>query len=303
MSETIRVGTRGSVLALRQTEIVVTALRRRFPGSEFRAVPIVTQGDRTKRRSRDLDFTDAIDRALEAGEVDIAVHSTKDLPVRPMRQVRVAAFLPRGDPRDCLVLREASGLRDLPPGARIGSSSPRRRAQLLRARNDLAVVEIRGNVDTRLSQVRSGAVDGAILAAAGLSRIGRWAEVTEFLDRRAFLPAPGQGALAVETRASDRALASQVAALDHSPTRAAVGAERAFVEGVGGNCDTPLGALARLSRGELVLRAELLSPEGRRSVRGERRGAAASAAAVGRALARDLLAAGGAEILARRPRG
>ncbi len=301
VTESVRVGTRKSALALRQTELVVSALRREASETRFLVVPITTQGDRSRSPSQDLDFTDAIDRALEEGRIDLAVHSTKDLPARPTRAVSIAAFPRRADPRDCLVLRDARGLRSLPPRSRIGSSSPRRRAQLWRARRDLDVVEIRGNVDTRLALVRGGRVDGVILAAAGLRRIGRWDEVTEVLDRRRFLPAPGQGALAVATRASDRALESLVRPLDDRKTRAAVTAERTFVERIGGDCDTPLGALATVRGNRLTLRAEILSPDGRRSVGGARSGAPSSARALGGLLARDLLRAGAESFLAEPP--
>lgn len=301
MTEAVRVGTRASVLAMRQTELVLTALRSQVPETRFRVVPITTHGDRARSRTTDLDFTDALDRALEEGRIDLAVHSTKDLPVRPTRAVELAAFPPRDDPRDALVLRNAADFASLPPGARIGSSSPRRRAQLLRARRDLTVVEVRGNVDTRLALVRDGRVDGVVLAVAGLRRIGRSGEITEILDRRKFLPAPGQGALAVAVRASDGPVADLVRPLDDPRTRAAVTAERSFVERVGGDCATPLGASATVLRGRLTLRAEILSPDGRRSTGGVRTGPPSSAAALGAALAGDVLRTGG-DILLKRPR-
>ena len=300
MTETLRVGTRRSVLARRQTALVLHALRRADPTVRFRVVPLVTQGDRSPATVDGLDFTDTIDRALEEGRIDIAVHSAKDLPVRTTRAVTVAAFPRRADPRDGLVLRRSRTLRSLAPGARIGSSSARRRAQLLRARSDLEVVEVRGNVDSRLALVRRGTVDGVILAVAGLERIGRIGAVTEVLDRQRFLPAPGQGALAVATRSNDRDRAERLAAVDDPSTRAAVTAERAFVDAIGGDCDTPLGALARVRGGELTLRAEVLSVDGRRAVGGVRVGGAATATVIGVSLARDLLDAGAGGLLGQR---
>ncbi len=297
MTETIRLGTRGSALARVQAELVRAALGRRRPKIDVRVVPIVTQGDRVQDRATDLDFTDAIDRALVAGEVDLAVHSAKDLPAVASRGVRLAAFLPRADPRDALVLRTRGTLASLPPGTRLGSSSPRRRAQLRRARPDLELVELRGNVDTRLARVQSGEIDGAVLAVAGLRRLGRADAVTEVLSVARFLPAPGQGAIAVAVRASDRALGRKVAELDDPRTRAAVTAERSFVEGVGGDCDTPLGAVATVRAGRLWLRAELLSANGQRTVAGARRGAPNSARAIGLGLATGVLRAGGRTLL------
>lgn len=303
MRGALRVGTRASRLALRQTELVVAALRSRAPDLEFEVVPLSTQGDRTPRRPVGLDFTDAIDRALEEGRLDLAVHSTKDLPIRAVRAVRVAAFPPRADPRDGLVSRGDASLADLPSGARIGSSSPRRRAQLLRARPDLRLVEVRGNVDTRLGLVEAGRVDGVVLAVAGLTRIGRAAELTQILPRARFPPAPGQGALAVATRISDRAVERLVRTIDHRRTRATVTAERSFVDRLGGDCDTPLGASAAVSGGRLTLRGEVLSPDGARSVGGTLSGALEDAGAIGRRLGGRLLQAGAEELLAlsRRP--
>ncbi len=297
MTDTIRLGTRGSALARVQAELVRAALGRRRPKIDVRVVPIVTQGDRVQDRATDLDFTDAIDRALVAGEVDLAVHSAKDLPAVASREVRLAAFLPRADPRDALVLRTEGTLASLPPGTRLGSSSPRRRAQLRRARPDLELVELRGNVDTRLARVQSGEIEGAVLAVAGLRRLGRADAVTEVLSAARFLPAPGQGAIAVAVRASDRALRRKVAELDDPRTRAAVIAERSFVEGVGGDCDTPLGALATVRAGRLWLRAELLSANGQRTVAGARRGAPNSARVIGLGLAKGVLRAGGRTLL------
>jgi hydroxymethylbilane synthase len=281
VSELVRVGTRRSALALAQTAMVLAALRRTAPELRFEPVALATAGDRTRAVGVPLDFTDAIDRALEDGEVDLAVHSSKDLPARVERPVRVAAYPRRADPRDCLVLRGPGSLRALPAGARIGSSSLRRRAQLLRARPDLTIVEVRGNIDTRIRLVGAGSVDGVVLARAGLDRLERSGEASETLDPRRFLPAPGQGALAVAVRARDASLARRVRTIDDGPTRAAVTAERAVSESLGGDCNLPLGALARVRGGRLQIRAEVLAPDGTRKIHGVASGPARSARSLG----------------------
>lgn len=272
MTERLRVATRASPLARAQTELALRSLRRADPRVGYEVVTMRTSGDRTARTDRTLDFTDVLDRALEAGEVDLAVHSTKDLPARPLRRVVIGAFLRRGDPRDCAILRGARRLRDLPRGARIGSSSLRRRAQLLAVRPDLEVVPIRGNVGTRLEKISSMGLDGVVLAAAGVKRLGWGERITELLPVANWLPSPGQGAIAIEVRAEDRATLQHVRAVDHARTRVAVEAERAVVAAAGGDCDLPLGAFGRIVGGELELRAEWFSEDGRTRVRAERRG-------------------------------
>jgi hydroxymethylbilane synthase len=299
----IRVGTRSSLLALRQTEIVAAGLRRSAPVRPVEVVPLRTQGDRAATATDELDFTSEIDRALVDGRIDLAVHSAKDLPGVLPRGIRIAAYPRREDPRDALALAASTGLESLPPGARLGSSSRRRRAQLRRARPDVEVVEVRGNVDTRLGLVGPAGLDGVILALAGLRRIGRTGAVTQVLDSRRFLPAPGQGAIAVTARASDRVHGRLAATLDHLPTRRALDAERAFVRAIGGDCRTPLGALARCQGDRITLRAEVLDEEGRRTVRGEAEGRATRAAEVGRRLAGRIGRAGGRELLRAATRG
>ena len=297
MTPPLRVGTRSSLLARSQTGEVVAALAGRERRARFEVVPMPTQGDRSPTRIEGLDFTDAIDRALEDGRIDLAVHSAKDLPVRSARPVEIAAFPRRADPRDGLVLRGRSHLAGLPAGSVLGSSSPRRRAQVLRARPDLRVVDVRGNVDTRLRLVAEGHVDGVVLAVAGLTRIGRAAEVRQILPRTTFIPAPGQGALAIATRRADRTVRRLVARIDDPGTRAEVTAERSFVERMGGGCDTPLGASARVRAGRLTLRGEVLAPDGSRTVRGHATGPSFRAADVGRRLADLLRRRGAGDIL------
>jgi hydroxymethylbilane synthase len=287
----LKVGTRRSPLALAQTDLALRALRRHNPGVVFELVPITTAGDRNRTVGSSPDFTDRISAAVEGKEVDLAVHSAKDLPTRPQRDVRVAAFLPRADPSDVLVGRPGLDLGRLPAGARIGSSSVRRRAQLLREWPWASVVEIRGNVGTRLAMVDSGKVDGVILAAAGLRRLGAASRIGRRLPVRRFLPAPGQGALALEVRQGDRAVDRVVRTVDHGPTRAAVTAEQACAAGFGADCDVPLGVLARVRGEALSLDAELLDPDGRRSVRVRRAGPVLNAASLGRLAGAELLRA------------
>ncbi len=297
MSERLLVGTRRSPLARAQTDRVLRALSRASPEVRWVVRPMDTSGDRDRRPGSSPDFTDRLDRAVRAGEVDLAVHSAKDLPAEDPEGLAVVSCPKRGDPRDCLVARrETRG--PLRRHATVGSSSPRRRAQLLRWRPDLEVVEVRGNVDTRLRQVADGTVDAMILAVAGLVRLGRLSEITWVLPHREFLPAPAQGALALVARATDRAVADVAATIDHRPTRACVAAERAFASGLGGDCTIPLGALGRLVHGTLRLEGELLAPDGRRRIRARTVGPVRDAPDLGRRLARTVLDLGGRTLLA-----
>ncbi|MDE1821416.1 MAG: hydroxymethylbilane synthase [Euryarchaeota archaeon] len=297
MTRTLRVGSRQSPLALRQTELVLAPLRRRNLGVTFEVVPIVTAGDQGPSRGGRWDFTDRLDASLERGEIDLAVHSAKDLPSRPERSVEIVAVPRRSDPRDALVARPGSSLQRLPSGARLGSSSCRRRAQLLRSRPDLRVVEIHGNVGTRLEKLRTWDLDGVVLAVAGLERLGLADCISQRLPLSSFLPPPGQGALAVEARPSDRELHRLLCAIDHVPSRRCAQAERAFAAELGADCDTPLGALARVKDGTLTLRGEVIAADGQRTVRGLRKGRPERAGSVGRALARELLEKGADALL------
>ena len=265
--------------------------------------PIVdTSGDRDRSVGSSPDFTDMIDRALLAGEVDLAVHSAKDLPVELDPGLDLLACPRRADPRDCLVVGGTSPPSALPRGARVGSSSLRRRAQLLRWRQDLDVVEIRGNVDTRIGLVRTGAVDAACLAVAGISRLGRSAEIGRILPSTTFVPSPAQGALAVVARAGDAGLAAGLRKIDHPATHSCVRAERSFAAALGGDCNVPLGALATHLDGAVSLIGEILAPDGRMSVRRNRRGAASDAAGVGLRLGKEMLDRGALDLIAPRPR-
>ena len=307
MGHVLRIGSRASGLALAQTESVVAALRRAWPDLEVRVETIRTAGDRAAGGPVGVGFfVKEIQEALLAGRADLAVHSMKDVPTRGPDALEAESAVPeRADPRDCLVLREGAGLADLPTGARVGTSSPRRRAMLRRLRPDIVFIDLRGNVETRLRKLEAGACDAAVLARAGLDRLGLLdgralvSAACCALDPSAMLPAAGQGALALEFRADDEDVRSLVAPLDHSASRQAVAAERAVVRRLGAGCRTPLGVLGTVdAAGRLALEAWLLSESGERSVRRRAEGSAGEAAAVGVGLAEELLAAGGRELLA-----
>ncbi|MGA8091333.1 MAG: hydroxymethylbilane synthase [Thermoplasmata archaeon] len=297
MTERFRVGTRRSRLARVQTAWVLARLARAAPGVRFEPVPVDTSGDRDRSAGSSPDFTDTIDRALLRGDVDLAVHSAKDLPVELDRSLDILACPRRADPRDCLVVAPEHRVSPLPQGARVGSSSLRRRAQLLRWRPDLCVVEVRGNVDTRIGLVRSGAVDAAVLAVAGLSRLGRTGEMGRILPPATFLPAPAQGALAVVVRKGDSPLASVVRRIDHSATHVCVTAERTFAAALGGDCRLPLGALATVRERTVSLVGEVLTPDGRRSLRRHRRGPASDADGIGSRLGSAMLDQGALDLM------
>jgi hydroxymethylbilane synthase len=289
VTDRIRVGTRRSRLARAQTELVLAELRKAVPECSFDPVPIDTTGDRDQNIGGSPDFTDLIDQALLRGEVDLAVHSAKDLPAELDPRLELVAFPARADPRDCLVVGEKLRAERLSSGARVGSSSLRRRAQLLRWRPDLSVLEIRGNVDTRIGMVRSGKLDAAILAVAGIERLGRAEEIGRVLPRSRFLPAPAQGALALVTRAGDSWLSRAVVRIDRGSVRACVTAERTFAAALGGDCQVPLGAFATASGRVLTLVGEVLSPDGKSCLRSRRRGPLGDAKSIGTRLGRAML--------------
>jgi hydroxymethylbilane synthase len=243
---TLRIGTRPSALAVAQSGQVADRLRAAGHAAEL--VEVSTSGDRSMAPVAELGvgvFVSALREALVRGEVDVAVHSYKDLPTAPDLRLTLAAVPPREDPRDALVARDGKVLGELPVGARVGTGSPRRRAQLHALGLGLEVVAIRGNVDTRIGKVRSGELDAVVVAAAGLRRLGRVDEATELLDPLQMVPAPAQGALAIECRAGDRELVRSLAAvLDDEYTRAAVTAERAVLAALEAGCSAPVGALA-----------------------------------------------------------
>lgn len=301
----LRVGTRASLLARTQSGQVADSLAERLD-REVVLVDVTTEGDVSGAPLASMGgvgvFVGALRDALLRGDVDVAVHSLKDLPTKAEERVALAAVPPREDPRDVVVARDGLTLGELPPGSRIGTGSPRRAAQLSALGFGLHVVPIRGNVDTRLRKVEAGDVDAVLLARAGLTRLGRLGEVTEVLDPLQMLPAPGQGALAVECRAEDIALIAAVgAAIDDASSRAAVTAERQVLAELEAGCSAPVGALAELAEGEdgeeLWLRAVALSLDGALMVRRSASGSPAEPAALGHALADEMLRDGAGLLL------
>jgi len=298
----LRIGTRASRLALRQAGYVRDRLRRTYAECRVELVPIKTTGDRVLDRplarigGKGV-FTREIERALLDGRVDLAVHSLKDLPTALPEGLALGAIPPRGPAGDALLSRRWPSLDRLPPGARIGTGSLRRQAQLLAWRGDLVVQSIRGNVETRLKKLESQDLDGAILAVAGLERLGLAGRITQPVPTEIMLPAPGQGALAIEVRSDDPALSACVAALDDPAARVATAAERALLEALGGGCQVPIGALGVVRGDTLALTAAVVSPDGRRFVRDTDVGTPADAEALGRRLAGTLLAGGAGAIL------
>ncbi len=298
----VKVGTRESRLALWQTEWVVAELAKAHPDREFAFVHIKTKGDKildsplAKIGDRGL-FVKEIEEALLARQVDLAVHSMKDVPTEVRTGLVMAAVTRRADPRDCLLSRRHRSFAGLPTGAKVGTSSLRRVAQLKAARPDLEFVAIRGNLDTRLRKLETLGLDALVLAAAGLERLG-WTElVVERLSPDLCLPAVGQGALGIETRAGDTETRALVRSLSDPVTTACVAAERAFLAELEGGCQVPIGALAEPDGGDLLLRGAVASLDGSRLVRGERRGPADQPETLGRALGEELLARGGRQIL------
>jgi hydroxymethylbilane synthase len=275
-SRVLRVGTRGSALALRQTEETLTRLRRFHPEVNVEVITVRTQGDAQASAplagmGRGI-FVKEIEGELLAGRLDLAVHSLKDLPTRLPEGLALGAVLPRQDPRDVLVNRWGCHLAQLPAGARIGTSSPRRQAQLKSHCPQVSVLPIRGNVETRLNKAQGEDYDGAVLAAAGLIRLGLTEHVAEYLSPQQFVPPPGQGVLAVEVRADDDSLLELLHPVEDTTTRYAATAERAFLEKLGGGCQTPVGAYAR-SEGELLMLTVYLgAPEGKKAFLAKVRG-------------------------------
>jgi hydroxymethylbilane synthase len=300
----IRVGTRSSVLALAQARSIVAGLA----GADAEIVPMRTEGDRLAEARLAMVggkglFVREIEEALLRGEIDVAVHSLKDLPAELPPGLMLAAFPPREDARDVLVARRPATLETLAPGARVGTSSPRRRALLLALRPDLAVEPIRGNVDTRLRKLATGDWDAIVLAAAGLRRLALAPEHATALDPDVVVPAVGQGIIAVEARADDGATRARLAQVDDPATRACALAERAYLARLGASCHTPMAAHARLEGDTLRLSAVVASEDGRRVLRASGAGPVREAGRLGGDLADALLAQGAADITPLTPLG
>jgi hydroxymethylbilane synthase len=303
-TDTLRLGTRRSALAVAQSGLIADALRA--AGHAVELVELTTHGDSSSAAVADLGtgiFVNELRRALTAGEVDLAVHSLKDLPTAAAAEVALAAVAPRADPRDALVARDGATLGELPRGARIGTGSPRRAAQLRALGYGLEIVAIRGNVDTRIGKVAAGELDGVVVAMAGLDRLGRRDVVTEALDPVQVLPAPGQGALAVECRAEDTDFAAALSTVLNDPTtRAAVAAERAVLARLEAGCTAQVGALADVAIGdegkeEIYLRAVVANIDGARAIRLSITGGLDDPEDVGNRLAANLLEAGAADLI------
>lgn len=304
MSGVLRIGTRGSALALAQAEWLRRRLEAAAPGLRAELVVVRTSGDRIADVPLHLVggkglFVKELEAGLLDGSLDAAIHSLKDVPGELADGLVIAAVPAREDPRDVVVTRAAGGLAALPAGAKVGTSSPRRAAWLRHLHPRLAVVDLRGNVDTRLAKLADGVVDAVLLARAGLNRLGVEPPHVAACDPRQFLPAVGQGALALECAGGP--MVERLRAVEHAPSRQAIDAERGFLTAVGGTCTTPLAALAEIDGETVTLRAAILAPDGSRVVRGERTGAVAAGARLGAELASALLAGGGADIL--RPLG
>ena len=300
----LRIATRKSPLALWQAEHVATLLRGAHPGLSVELKPMSTQGDRILDRSlaaiggKGL-FIKELEVALAERGADIAVHSMKDVPAEMPQGFVIGAFLERADPRDALLCRRGAALADLPAGAKVGTSSLRRRAQILAARPDLAIEPLRGNVETRLSRLESGALEAIVLASAGLVRLGLESRITARLAPEAMLPAVGQGAIGIECRSDDTRSRALVGVLDDAATHTALAAERAFAQTLGGSCQSPIAALARIEEDRLTLHGLVAEPDGSRLLRDSVSGSRAQAAGLGEELARRLLASGARELLER----
>lgn len=296
MTTAIALGTRGSKLAMRQTELIANLLREHFPGIDLRTVIVQTEGDRLQDRplSQFGDkavFVRAIERELLNGTVDLAVHSLKDVPADVETPgLTLVAFSARADPRDVLVSRSGNPLADLPPGSRVGTSSLRRRVQLAAMRPDVMAADIRGNVDTRLRKVRDGDYDAIILAAAGLERLGLEQSITEYLPVEAFVPDAGQGIMVVQSRVRDE-VAAMAASVDDLDSRHRALAERAVVRALGAGCRSPVGAYATRDGSMLRIRAVAATADLRRLERVDDSGPFDDPVALGARVGRRLLEA------------
>ncbi|QOF69365.1 hydroxymethylbilane synthase [Aminobacter sp. SR38] len=285
----LRIGTRGSLLALAQAHETRARLMAAhgLPEEAFEIVTISTSGDRIQDRPLSLAggkglFTKELEEAMYAGEIDIAVHSSKDMPTQLPDGLELSAFLPREDPRDAFIGRAAPSIMELPQGAVVGSSSLRRQALIRRMRPDLDVVMFRGNVQTRLRKLDEGVAEGTILANAGLRRLGLEEVITDLMALDAFPPAPGQGAICIESRIGDTAVTNMLQAIDHKPTGQALACERAFLAALDGSCRTPIAGYAEIDGDRLSFAGLILTPDGTLWHEAKADGRAADAAEIGR---------------------
>jgi hydroxymethylbilane synthase len=299
----LRIGARGSPLALLQARAVEDRLAAEWlDAGRIEIVPIRTTGDAVpgalaQAGGKGL-FTKEIEEALLNGKIDLAVHSSKDLPTRLPPGLLLAGFLPREDPRDAFISRKAKSLRELPAGALVGTASPRRQALVRRMRPDLKVVTLRGNVETRLGKLESGDVDATLLAVAGLKRLGLLSAATAILEPDDFLPAVGQGAIGIETRANDTGTRALVAVINDPDTAIVLTAERAFLDVLDGSCRTPIGGYAQLDGDRLRFRGIIVKPDGSAAFEVARAGSRADAAELGADAGRELRARASADFFA-----
>jgi hydroxymethylbilane synthase len=302
----LRIGTRGSPLALAQTRLVRDELIAAHPGMTDADVTIEvfkTRGDRiTDRKLLEIGgkglFTEELEEALRVGALDMAVHSMKDVPTRLPDGLDIACLLERADPRDALIARRGRSIAALKKGAVVGTASLRREAQLRHARPDLKVVTFRGNVGTRLKKLAAGEADATLLALAGLERLGMVDSASAILSVDEMMPAPAQGAIGVECRADDSRTRDLLASLNHAPTARCLAAERALLDGLDGSCRTPIAAIATLEGDGLLLKARLLSPDGAKMFAVERQGVLDDGARLGHDAAEELRAAAGPGFIA-----
>jgi hydroxymethylbilane synthase len=294
----LRLGARGSLLSLAQAKLVTESLAGM---AEVELVVVRTTGDRLSAAGSPIewkgDFTRELDEALLDGRIDFAVHSMKDVPTEVPEGLALAAVPAREDPRDVLISKPRRTLEELPSGARIGTASPRRKAQLLAARPDLKVLEARGNVDTRIARLAEGRFDAIVLARAGLARLARTEEACEILPASLLLPAIGQGALAIYARAKDQATLALLAALDDPASHREVESERSLLATLEAGCKAPVAGLARVGDGFLTLSAGVFSPDGSSALREQSRGPATEAGSIGRDVGRRLLEQGAAALI------
>lgn len=299
--QVIGIGSRPSRLSQAQTTLVANLVRSRFNGITIDIVPITTPGDRStpdKRASKGAKgaFTGDIESKLLEGTIDLAVHSMKDLPNEIADGLAIGATPPRADPRDCLLSNQGATFRTLPRGSRVGTGSLRRKAQLLRMRSDVEVVDTSGNVDTRISKLSSD-YDAIVLAVAGVERIGEANRISQVFSVDEMVPSVCQGVIAVEIREQDEQVARLLMGIEDGPTRMEAKCERAFSKALGGDCYAPIGCCARISGGSVTAVEMIASEDGKDLLRNRLAGPAIEAAALGERLANELLEAGGAKIL------
>lgn len=307
-SPVLVIGTRGSPLALAQAHLVRTLLCQAhgLGEAEIAILAVSTAGDRSQASNQPLSalggkgvFSKEIEEQLLSGKIDLGVHSSKDMATTLPDGLEMQVFLEREDVRDAFISAKAASFEDLPQGAVVGTSSLRRRAQLLRVRPDLQMVDFRGNLDTRLKKLGEGQADATLLASAGLNRLGASDRVTSYLDPERFPPAPAQGAIGIEIRQADTRVAALVAPLNDAETRDAIMAERAMLRVIDGSCRTPIGVLTRREGVRMLLRGEILSPDGQECFGGEVAGPASQAETLGMMLGEELLTRAGPDFIAR----